>query len=283
MAANFNDLDPHTSARAAFAAELRKYRLRGKLSQIQVARVLMCDQSLVSALEHCKRAPQLYQAERLDQFFGLTEKKVFVRLYERLEREARSPRWSIRWTEEIEPFASVLRTWTPVVIYGLFQVEAYVRALFASSPSAPPEADQVEEQIRIRMRRKSLLERNPLPIIWDLVDEGALHRPVGGPVVLVEQLRALLEISDHPGVTIQIVPMTADCASSLMGGFVLAEVSGRPDALLMESTAGGIVATDPLVIAEHQKYHDMVRAHAYPKMQSQQTIRDAIDKWTKRI
>ncbi|MFI0417913.1 Scr1 family TA system antitoxin-like transcriptional regulator [Spongiactinospora sp. 9N601] len=283
MAANSRNLDPRTSAQAAFAAELRKYRKLRNLTQEQVARALACDQSLISALENCKRTPQRDQAERLDQFFGLTEERVFVQIYERMVREMRSPRWSVRWADEIEPRASVLRTWSPMVVYGLLQVDAYARALLTASPTAPRDPEWIEEQIRIRMQRKVLLDRDPPPAIWDLIDEEVLHRPIGGIAVLVEQLRFLLEISAHSAVTIQIVPAATDCAVALMGSFALAEVLDHGDAVLVESTAGGHVITDSLVVAQHHKYHDTVRAHAYPKKQSQQMIRDAIEKWSKQI
>ncbi|RBQ17143.1 hypothetical protein DP939_27085 [Spongiactinospora rosea] len=283
MAANSPNLDPRTSAQAAFAAELRKYRQLRNVTQDQVARALSCDQTLISALENCKRTPQRNQAERLDEFFGLTERRVFVPIYEQIVREARSPRWSVKWADEIEPFATVLRTWAPLLVPGLFQTEAYAREIFTSSPMAPPAAERIEEQINGRMLRKAVLDRVPPPAVWDLIDEGVLHRPIGGAAVLVEQLRYLLEIAHNPAITIQIVPMWAGCAPGLVGTFTLAEVPGRPGAVLMESTGGGHVVTDSLVVAQHQKRYDTIRAHAYPKKQSQQVIRDAIEKWSMQI
>ncbi|PZG47588.1 hypothetical protein C1I98_13195 [Spongiactinospora gelatinilytica] len=282
MTANSPNLDPLTSARAAFAAELRKHRTQRNLSQEQVARVLACDQSLISAMENCKRTPQPDQARRLDQFFDLIEKKVFVKLCERIARETRGPRWLLQWTDEIDPVATVQRTWAPLLVPGLFQVEAYAREIYISSSAAhPPEA--IEELLKSRMQRKALLHKNPPAVIWDLIDEGVLHRPIGGVAVHLEQLRYLLEISHHPAVTIQIVPLSAGCAHALMGTFVLAEIPGQAGALLLESAGDQYVITDPLAIARLQRSYDTIRAYAQPKKESQQIIRGAIEKWGKEV
>jgi transcriptional regulator with XRE-family HTH domain len=72
-----HNLDPRSSARAEFAVELLSYRKRAKLSQTQVARHLNCDQSLVSCIERCDRAPQLEHAQALDRLFGVVDEAVY--------------------------------------------------------------------------------------------------------------------------------------------------------------------------------------------------------------
>jgi hypothetical protein len=107
-----------------------------------------------------------------------------------------------------------------------------------------------------------------------------LHRPLGGIAVHVDQLRHLLKMSQHPGITIQVVPLAAGCAPGLTGGFTLAELPGRVESLLVESTVGGQVTSDPVLVAEHRRRYDTIRADAYSKRESAQLIKDAIEKWT---
>ena len=54
-----------------------------------------------------------------------------------------------------------------------------------------------------------------------MVDEGALRRPVGGREVVRDQLQHLIEMADHPAVTLQILPFYAGPHSAMGGPFTI--------------------------------------------------------------
>ncbi len=46
-------------------------------------------------------------------------------------------------------------------------------------------------------------------MVWAVIDEAALHRPVGGARVHREQMLHLITLADLPNVTIQVLPYSA--------------------------------------------------------------------------
>jgi hypothetical protein len=54
-----------------------------------------------------------------------------------------------------------------------------------------------------------------------IVEESVLYRPVGGPEVLIAQLRRLREFAVLPNVTIQVLPMASGMTAGLLGSFRL--------------------------------------------------------------
>ncbi len=54
-----------------------------------------------------------------------------------------------------------------------------------------------------------------------ILDEAVLHRQVGGPAVMAQQLAALAETTDWPQVIIQVLPFTAGENAGMEGHFVI--------------------------------------------------------------
>jgi hypothetical protein len=57
--------------------------------------------------------------------------------------------------------------------------------------------------------RQALLARADPPLLYVLLDEGVLHRPVGTPDVMAGQLARLAELSEQTYVTLQVIPYSA--------------------------------------------------------------------------
>src|SRR6185437_1096164 len=64
--------------------------------------------------------------------------------------------------------------------------------------------------------------------IWAVLDEGALRRVIGGREVMRAQLRYLIEMCDHPAVTLQILPFSAGAHRALGGPFTILRFA-QPD------------------------------------------------------
>lgn len=59
------------------------------------------------------------------------------------------------------------------------------------------------------MRRQSLLDKPAPPTLWVVTEEAVLHRPVGGPRVMREQIDRLFEALELEHVSVDIVPFSA--------------------------------------------------------------------------
>ena len=73
-----------------------------------------------------------------------------------------------------------------------------------------------------------------------MIDEGVLERPVGGPDVMAEQLRRLLEITRLANVIVRVLPLSAGIRRAHVGHFALLEIPPElgSDVVYIEGHAG---------------------------------------------
>lgn len=106
----------------------------------------------------------------------------------------------------LEVEASELLTYQTIVP-GLFQTEAYARALIQAGTDV--DATDVEDRVAVRMKRQEIIE-GPDPVrVWAVLDEAAFRREVGGAEVMREQLERLIQLARRPCVTLQVIPFSA--------------------------------------------------------------------------
>ncbi|MDH2428225.1 helix-turn-helix transcriptional regulator [Sphaerisporangium sp. TRM90804] len=271
------DIDPEESPRTRFAFELRRRRLAAKLTQKQLARRIGFSTSAVAMVETSKFRPSERFAELCDEAFGLDG--VIAALYaEAWPPPPPVPEHFRDWAVE-EQRATALRFWAPMLVPGLLQTENYARQVLSRLPGTT--AGQLEQALAGRMQRKVVLRRDNPPAVTALIDEGVLHRPIGGAAVVREQLEHLLEMARHPKVTIQIVPYSAEALSGLNGAFTIAEMRGNPYTVRVESQPRGRTVSDRSTIADLVNAYDAIRADAHPQHLTCRLIEEVVkQKWT---
>ncbi|GLK08697.1 helix-turn-helix domain-containing protein [Streptosporangium carneum] len=266
------------SASERFGRELARHRREAGLSQARLAERLGCSPSLVGHIETGDRNPQIDFAETCDRIFDLSDKQHFVRLCRRISESPFGPQWFLRWVEEIEPQATGLRTWDPLLVPGLLQTEAYARAIFRGHLAMSER--EVEKQVSARMQRRLILDREDPPALWVLIDEWVLHRPIGGAAVMQEQAEHLSTVASRRHVTVQLVPHNTPCTEGLMSGFAIAELADAPITVSVESAATGEVSAEPEVVSVIMGRYDRIRTEAYRPAESLDKIKEAVARWT---
>ncbi|MEU9888989.1 helix-turn-helix transcriptional regulator [Sphaerisporangium sp. NPDC051011] len=266
--------DPTVKPLVILGAEMRKHRIRANLSQLRLAGIMQFSQSLVGFTERGMRTPSHNFMQRYDDAVGA--RGELVRLWAHLTRGA-SPRWFRNWLE-IEQEAHALHAWEPLYVPGLLQTEEYATLVIRGEPGIT--LDQVEKAVTARMERQAIFDRPEPPMLRVLLDEGILYRPIGDKQVMHCQLLRLLEAVESPRIGIQIVPMSLGVTTGLLGGFAIAQLSGSPDRVYIESATHGHVSDRPEdVEAIHSRY-DVLRAAAQPQHVSLELIREAEKLWT---
>ncbi|GGK92035.1 transcriptional regulator [Sphaerisporangium melleum] len=139
----------------------------------------------------------------------------------------------------MEAEASSIRTWQPLLVPGLLQIEAYARELFRHGRPELSESE-LDRRISARMARKIGLMSNSAVELHALIDEGTLRRPVG-PGVMARQINALLEYSAKDNIVIQVIPYSAGLHRGMDGPFSILEF-GEPDPSVgyVENPAGDV-------------------------------------------
>jgi hypothetical protein len=145
-----------------------------------------------------------------------------------LAHEAGNPGWwhdfgdlLPHWFEpyiSLEAAASVIRNYEVQFVPGLLQSPSYAREVIQlGHPSIT--RDELNRRVELRMGRKRMLSRPAPPRLWAALDEAVLRRPMGDSSVMREQIEHLLEMTDNPNVTLQIVPFNVGGHSAAGGPF----------------------------------------------------------------
>ena len=218
---------------------------------------------------------------RLDDVPELDTRGGLARLWDNLRKGLRHraiPGWFQPWTH-FEAQATTLRSYEPLLVPGLLQTEDYARAILAARPGG--KHDDLDDQVAARIGRQSILARSDGPQLWCVVDEGVLHRCVGNPKVMHDQLEHLADLAGNPQTTIQVIPASAGAHAGLLGGFIIADVDGSPSMVYLETAAEGQIADSPAIVAHAMLRFDALRSEALPRAASRDLImKVAEDRWT---
>jgi hypothetical protein len=96
------------------------------------------------------------------------------------------------------------------------------------------------------MKRQDLLQRSDAPLQFFIMDEAVVRRVVGGAGVMQRQLQHVIDVSEMPSVTVEIVPFTAGLFPGLQGQFLIYEFpdAADDDVLYLEDGRGALLSRD---------------------------------------
>jgi transcriptional regulator with XRE-family HTH domain len=274
----FIEPDPSISPRLQFGTELRKLRICKGFTQRKLSEAVHLSISHLSMIENGHRGPTVDLVRRMDEALGLGT--TLTGLLDRLNRAAAQlPSWFRPWLE-FEREAEALRMWEPLMVPGLLQAEGYARAILSRKPGISIE--QVEEHVAARMERQNILKRPVPPLLWVILDEGILSRPVADPGIMKAQFEHLLDIGENPHISLQVLPHKARSVVGLLGGFVVADMpKGAPPAAYIESQS-----TEDRVSVRFDEVkgltllYDVIRADALARYESLSMIKETMRRWS---
>lgn len=252
-------LDPGSSLLAFFGAELRRRRTAAGLSQDQLGHAITYSAALVGRVEVGERMPSLDLAQRCDDV--LATGGLFAHLRESMDSGMHAyPAWFREFVER-ERDATSIREFNALAIPGLLQTEDYARALFrACKPADSDEA--ISQHVAARLERQRIMDRVKPPILWAVVDEGVLRRPVGGVQVFRAQLAHLAEVGRHPGVMFQVMPFSAGAHAGLLGEFIVLGLPRGEEVAYTESVESARLIERADEVAAFNLAFDLIRAVA---------------------
>jgi DNA-binding XRE family transcriptional regulator len=163
-------------------------------------------------------------------------------------------------------------------LIGMIETD-YARAVLSTRPHTS--ADEIEELVTARLARQALLARADPPLLYVLLDEGVLYRPVGTPEVMAAQMARLADLSEQTYATLQVIPYSAGAHIGLQGGFAIADLPDLPGIVFLDSVADGQTVEDAAIVSQVTQRFDALRAEALPRGASRDMIRKvAEERWT---
>ncbi|MEU6712452.1 helix-turn-helix transcriptional regulator [Nonomuraea sp. NPDC046802] len=269
-----SELCPADSPTALFGFELRRHRKARGWSQMRLSKAVSYSVGTISMIETARRSPTEDFARHCDE--ALEAEGALMRLWPMVSH-ASAPPWFRPWLD-VEATAEAIRTWEPLVVPGLLQTEDYARAVLSGEPGVTPE--EIEEHVIARVERQSILRRPKPPILWVVIDEGVLHRPIGSPAVMAAQLTHLLEAAHKPRITIQVLPLNAYCTTGLLGGFAISQAHGTPDTAYVEAASNPQVTDWTESVKTLALWYDGIRSEALSQRESLELIKETLRRWT---
>jgi len=261
-----------TVQRIALGVVLRRLREASGLTTGQAGEVIRATHSKISRLERGRSTPRQRDVADLLSLYGVTDEaereKILV-----LARQSRAPGWWQRYSDilpkwlelyiGLEKAASVIRAYEVQFIHGLMQTEDYARAVIVIG-NADAKAEEIDRRISLRMRRQQLLTQPDAPGLWAVLDEATLRRSPAGPAVMRAQLAHLLELTDLPNVTLQIVPFDAGPHAAAGGPFTILRFPepDLPDVVYLEQLHSALYVDEPDEVAKYLTVMDLLCVQA---------------------
>jgi transcriptional regulator with XRE-family HTH domain len=217
-----------TVQRLVLGGHLRRLREEAGMTTERAAASIRGSHSKISRMEHGRVGFKERDIADLLTLYGVgsgDEREALLNL----AREASTPGWWQAYTDIlphwVEPYfgleaaAASIREYELQFVPGLLQIEDYARAVIRLGNL--PSEEEVIRRAHARMSRQEVLAREDAPKVWAVLDEGALRRVIGGPDVMRAQLEHLIEMCEHPAITLQILPFSAGAHRAMGGPFTI--------------------------------------------------------------
>jgi transcriptional regulator with XRE-family HTH domain len=217
-----------TVQRLVLGGHLRRLREEAGMTTERAASSIRGSHSKISRMEHGRVGFKERDIADLLTLYGIgpgDEREALLGL----AREASTPGWwqaysdiLPHWVEPyfgLEAAAASIREYELQFVPGLLQIEDYARAVIRLGNL--PSEEEVIRRAQARISRQEVLAREDPPKVWAVLDEGALRRVIGGPDIMRAQLEHLIEVCEHPSVTLQILPFSAGAHRAMGGPFTI--------------------------------------------------------------
>ncbi|MFF8918795.1 helix-turn-helix domain-containing protein [Streptomyces sp. NPDC015032] len=224
-----------TVRRRRLGQELRRLRELKGMTAEEVAERLLVSQSKISRLENGRRSISQRDVRDLCGVYEVEDHRIVDSLMQ-MAKDSRQQGWwhafgDIPYSVYIglETDAESLRVYEPQVVPGLLQTRGYAEALINGAlPEAPP--SDIDKRVSVRARRQDRITAQEHPLrLWAVIDESALRRMVGGKQVMIEQLERLVELSNLPHVTVQVLPFAMGAHPGINGQYAILEFPDAAD------------------------------------------------------
>ncbi|MBC2869527.1 helix-turn-helix domain-containing protein [Streptomyces mexicanus] len=276
MASNVNP----TVRRRRLGQELRRLRELKGMTAEEVAERLLVSQSKISRLENGRRSISQRDVRDLCGVYEVEDHRVVESLMQ-MAKDSRQQGWwhsfgDIPYSVYIglETDAASLRIYDPQVVPGLLQTRQYAQALIAGALPETAPAD-IDKRVQVRMRRQERISATENPLrLWTVLDEAALRRVVGNRSLMREQLEHLVEQSQLPHVTVQVIPFEMGAHPGLNGQYAILEFPDAADSsvVYIEGVTSDLYLEKANDVQKYSVMYEHLRAQALNVEQSRQFI-----------
>ncbi|MDA0563213.1 helix-turn-helix domain-containing protein [Streptomonospora sp. S1-112] len=229
-------------------SELRKCREAKGLTRAEAGHYIRGSESKISRMELGRVGFKVRDVEDLLKLYGVTDREQIATMVQ-LARDSKKPGWWQAYGESLpnwfqvyvglEEAATRIRVYEAQFVPGVLQTEDYARSVIALGNRVKPV--ETEDRVAVRMRRQRHVLSGACRL-WAIIDEAAVRRPVGGPDIMRGQLERLIELSERPNITVQIIPFSEGAHAAAVGTFTILRYPdfGLSDIVYLEQLTGSM-------------------------------------------
>jgi transcriptional regulator with XRE-family HTH domain len=271
-----------TVRRRRLGSELRRMRETASLKLDEVAARLAMTTTKLSRIETARIGIKPADLDAILSLYGGVD-EAKRRALHTLAKDGSKRGWWQTYRDVISPVyadlisleadAKSMRVFQSSLIPGLLQTSAYARATIEAI-NMTSTADHMNALVEVRMARQSVLTK-PEPLeLWAIIHEAALRMTIPGSRAMKDQLQRLLDLSELPHVSTQVLPLSATPHPGTAGSF---SVIGFPetadlDVVLVEGLTTALYVEDPAEVSRYGMAFERLRAQALPFSESADLI-----------
>nr|WP_203605169.1 helix-turn-helix transcriptional regulator [Streptomyces sp. SID8014] len=244
-------------------SQLRRLREGRGITREAAGYSIRASESKISRMELGRVSFKARDVEDLLTLYGVADGAERAALLD-LAREANVAGWWHSYSDVLpgwfqtyvglEGAASLIRVYEVQFVHGLLQTEAYAHAVVERGmPGAS--AAEIDRRVALRLERQKLLVSERAPGFHVVLDEAALRRPYGDRAVMREQLEHLIEISERPNVTLQVMPFSFGGHAGESGAFALLRFpeSDLSDVVYLEQLTSALYLDKREEVAQYER------------------------------
>ncbi len=276
-----------TVLRMVIGSQLRQLREAAGVTPEQAGYEIRGSRSKISRLEHGRVRFKERDIADLLTLYGVTDDAQRQQMLQLAQRANTQGWWSRYddvmpdWFEMyvgLEQATTLIRCYELQFVPGLFQTEAYARAVTLLGHRSAT-AEEVERRVGFRLRRQQILASSDgTPRVWAVIDESALRRPLGGRDVMRGQLRRLVEVAEMPQVTLQVMPFDRGGHSAAGGSFALLRFADQdlPDIVYIEQLTSALYLDKPEEVDYYREVMNRLSAEAETPAETERQLKRLI-------
>ncbi|WP_160050518.1 helix-turn-helix transcriptional regulator [Nocardiopsis sp. FR4] len=224
--------------RRRLSAELKRLRTESGMTLVEAAKRAGMGKSNLSKIEQAES--KTVPAPTLNKLLDLYEVRdsTVRRAMHELSKLAGQKGWWSSYKDvmpqilaDFEAEACAIRTFEPQLVPGLLQTPAYADAVFRANRVR--DDAEISQRVAARMARQTILNRVDPPTYLAIIDEAALHRTVGSPAVMREQLRHLTHLAARHNIDIYVLPFSAGAHTSTEGSYLIMDFPDPRDSSIV--------------------------------------------------
>jgi hypothetical protein len=277
-----------TALRIMLGGHLRRMREAAGISRADAGWQIRASESKVSRMELGRVGFKERDVSDLLDLYEMKDTQERERLME-LARAANNPGWWSRYGDVmpswfgnyvgLEVAAKLIRTYELLFVPGLLQTEDYARAVVQFGKVYLP-SEEINQRVALRVTRQQILTRPDPARLWVVLDEAALHRPVGGREVMREQIEYLIEAAQRPNVTLQIMPFSSVGYPDAGGAFSILRFpeGDLPDVVYIEHAASALYLDKLEDLDEYAAIMEALTIAAAPVSATQGLLAEALER-----